>query len=164
MTKRLLLTLAATLAVVGCDTATEVPPGGPPDGTATATLDGTTYEFRVYAQPSAYDPDEVVLRAYAAGLSRALMLTFEPGVGPVAVNVEMTGYWDLGLCTPSAAYVVAGPDDVNVHVTRNESGQLRGTFALEAESEDETGEVVTVTDGSFDVRLDDEPFEYCIEG
>lgn len=163
MARSFLLALVFASVAFGCD-AVDVPPGGVPNGTATATLDGQTYEFRVYAQPSAYNPAEVVLRAYSDGLSRTLMLTFQPETGAAPVNVEMTGYWDLGLCTPSAAYVVAQPDDVSIRVTERAGRQLRGTFALRAESTDAPGEVVSFTDGSFAVRLAEEPFEYCIEG
>ena len=164
MTKRLLLALASVL-VAGCDAA-DAPTGGPleADGAATATLDGRTYEFYVYAQPSAYDPSEVVLRAYTDDLARTLMLTFDPEERQADVNTGMTGYWDLGLCTPSDAYVVAGPADASVRVTEHGADRLRGTFALRAESEHEPGDVVTFMDGSFDVRVAAEPFGYCIEG
>ena len=162
------LALILTVALAGCDLFTGSagsPDGLPePDGTATATIDGREYTFRVYAQPSAYDAADVVLRAYSDELLRTVMLTFEPSGETANVNVEMTGYWDLGLCTPSDAYVVAEADDVDIQVREAESGRLRGTFALRAEKEGAPGDTVSITDGSFDVRLAAEPFEYCVEG
>ncbi|WP_412062900.1 hypothetical protein [Rubrivirga sp. IMCC45206] len=148
--------------LVGCDTPpVETVEGG---GVATAQIDGRPYTFRVFAQPSAYDPSEVVLRAYADELSRAVMLTFRPALGAVAVNTAMTGYWDLGLCTPSDAYVVAGAGDATVRVTEQGPRALRGTFSLRVQREGDPTDVVAITDGTFDVEVGGEPFEYCIEG
>ena len=167
--------VVTVLMLAGCDfwrlgggenPVSEDPDWETPDGTASAVLDGREYAFRVFAQPSAYDPSEVVLRAYADSLDRTLMLTFDLEEGQADVNTAMTGYWDLGLCIPFRKYVVAGPEAAVVHVRSYERGtrRVRGTFALQVVSEDEPGQALTFTDGHFDVRLRHEPFEYCIEG
>lgn len=162
---RLLPFVLACILAAGCDAGSADPDWATPDGTASAIVDGRAYDFRVFAQPNSYNSDEVVLRAYADSLLRTLMLTFDPKQA-ANVNLDMTGFWELGLCLPTSRYVVDDPSDVSIRVEdyNRSSRRLRGTFAVRMTDENEPGNEVVFAEGSFDVRLRREPFEYCIEG
>ena len=156
--------LAAVLLLNGCDNVYRSQDWTNADGTAEAYVDGRFYQFRVYAQPSAYDSDEVVLRAYS-DLPRTLMLTFKLKRGDAPINRVMSGYWDLGLCTPSDSYLIMDEDDATVRVNDYDriSRRLEGTFDLRVESESEWGRTARFTKGHFEVHLRHESFEYCSE-
>ncbi len=167
------LAALACLILAGCDaTSTDLdrvvpdPDWSIPDGTASARVGGQMYQFRVYAQPSAYDRGEVVLRAHADGLDRTLMLTFNLGKGVARVNRQLTGFWDLGFCTPSRSYVLSDAGVAEILVTRYDpaSGQLDGIFQLQVQDEQDPAMQVSFTGGTFSVKLRQEPFAYCIEG
>lgn len=120
-------------------------------------------EFRVFARPSAYDPEEVVLHGYEGGALRALQLTFNATSLPGRVNSEMTGYWDLAFCTPSNAYRMV---DASVSEVRfdPETRRLTGRFSLRVTNENPPHDSIDFDSGSFDVRLRAATFGYCVEG
>lgn len=136
------------------------------DGTMSARMGDAELEFRTFARPSGYDSGQVVLHGYADGHSRVLQLTFELGDRSGKINREMTGFWDLGLCTPHDAYILEDQGDASVSVLSYEpdSRRLRGTFWLRAVHEHSPDDAISFVNGVFDVRVRAEAFEYCIEG
>ncbi len=139
----------------------------PYNGVLNVALGGQVYEVFVFAQPSGYDAGEVVLWGSANGWDRTLQLTF--AVQPVptgTINTELTGYWDLGLCTPMRRYVPtsATPSRVDITTYDPETGLLEGRFTLHVRNEDDPGDTLTFTRGTFSVQLGSTPFTYCIEG
>ena len=141
-------------------------PESGPDGTMSARMGNTELDFRAFARPSSYVDGEVVLLGYADGLSRALQLTFGLGSTPGRVNPEMTGFWDLGLCTPHDSYILEDDSDASVTVLSydSDSRRLQGRFSLRVAREESPHDALSFVNGAFDVRIRVERFEYCIEG
>jgi hypothetical protein len=128
-------------------------------------LNGVRHDIRVFSQSNGYVQGEVVLRGSGPGMENTLMLTFRPTAGgPAAINRDMTGYWDLGLCIPFNKYLLS-PDPTNViRVTACDS-TLTGTFSLFFRHESDPAKTAAFLNGTFVVKVDTTyPFRYCIEG
>ena len=158
--------------LTGCSkpTAVETPlPVTPPitlsEGAMAFELNGISHNIEIFAQSNGYVNGEVVLRGSGPGMENTLMLTFKPILGTrAAINREMTGYWDLGLCIPFNRYLLTSDPTNSITITSYES-LLAGSFTLIFQHESDPGKRVIFQDGRFTARVDTQyPFRYCNEG
>jgi|GEM_PF-4871065 hypothetical protein len=144
------------------------PPGIPAlgQGQASFLLNGTRHDISIFAQRNGYNLNEVVLRGSGKGMENTLILTFRPNEGNAEVNIEMTGYWDLGLCIPFNKYLLSSSPRNIIRVLSYDSGSgyLKAEFDLTFLHESDTTRVASFTDGTFEASVDYSAFTYCIEG
>lgn len=145
------------------------PPIGPPVGSGHASfcLNGGKHDISVFSQRNGYVPNEVVLRGSGEGLENTLMLTFKPIQGkPAEINLQMTGYWDLGLCIPFKRYLLSNASTDVIRVTSYDlgSGLLKGEFDLTFIFENDPTKIASFKNGTFEVNVGTVGFKYCIEG
>ncbi len=139
----------------------------PFDGQLTVSIEGREYHLYLFANPNGYQEGELVLRGSAAEWDRTLMLTFQLAPkGRVAINQQMTGYWDLGLCIPFRRYLLdtGYPNRVEIESYDKNSGELRGIFNLRVKNEEAPFDKIEFTNGRFRTNINPFAFEYCIEG
>jgi hypothetical protein len=145
------------------------PPINPPVGSGSASflLNENRHVISVLSQGNGYVPNEVVLRGSGEGLENTLMLTFKPIQGkPAEINLQMTGYWDLGLCIPFKRYLVSHASTNVIRVTSYDldSGLLKGEFDLTFIFENDPTRIASFKNGTFEATVDTAGFKYCIEG
>ncbi len=127
----------------------------------------TTRVLYSYANPSAYQSNEIVIQALDYDLSRTLMLTFVPqATGEVELNEEMTGVWSLSLCLPTQRYLLIDHPANQFHIDgyNAERGDLGATFTLLFRNENPPFDTLRYDDAFLGTAIGSEPFEYCIEG
>ncbi len=161
-----LLLICAFMLPIGCDSflSDDRQPAPMPEvSLLNVVWDGIPLTLAVRVQQSGYDENQVVLRAVNRSLGRTLMLTFDRSTGHVAVNPELTGFWDLGLCVPGRSddFRLLSADDARITLDTAD-GRVSGTF--EARFVDSEGREATFSDGVFNVAIERDPFTHCIEG
>ena len=159
--RRLVLLLAAVgLATIsGCDAADDAPPVG-----VRATVDGEAFRagFTLgWASPDGAQPVTVSGSVMGATGMRMILLTVPPRVGIytesspeayVAYSVTTEGALEMWMASADL------PDtDLEVRVSAVSDERAEGTFAFTARHVDDPSRVVTVTDGTFNVPLQDPP-------
>jgi hypothetical protein len=158
----------ACMAFVFCQHALEpIEVPTPFNGLMTVTMKGQEYQLYIFANPNGYQDGELVLRGAATGWDRVLMLTFQlTARGPVTINQQMTGYWDLGFCTPRARYLLVAdyPNHVRIENYNVRTGEVSGVFAIQVKNEDAPYDTIEFSNGRFKTHIDQNKFEYCIEG
>jgi len=139
----------------------------PFDGFIEMKKDGITHRLFIFANTNGYKNGEVVLHGSGEGLDRELMLTFElKSQGRVALNKEMTGFWDLGLCIPFRRYLLVDDfsNSINIDSYDAQTGKLSGRFSLRMRNEVSPYDTIVFSNGRFETRLPEIEFTYCIEG
>lgn len=139
----------------------------PFNGELSVEIAGAVYHLYIYANPNGYRQGEVVLRGAAEGWERTLMLTFRlASSGRVAINEELSGYCDLGLCIPFRRYLLDAGSSNRVEIENydNRTGELRGTFRIKVKNEEAPFDQLEFINGSFRTIIHPFEFEYCIEG
>ncbi len=139
----------------------------PFNGLMTVTMEDKEYQLYIFANPNGYQDGELVLRGAAMEWDRVLMLTFQlTPSGNATINQQMTGYWDLGLCTPRARYLLVEdyPNYVRIESYDMRTGEVSGIFAIKVKNEDAPYDTIEFTNGRFKTHIDQFEFEYCIEG
>ena len=147
----------------------EESPVVPPVGANRASfyLNGSKHVISVFAERNGYNVNELVIRGSGSGLENTLMMTFKPVQGGASeINVEMTGYWDLGLCIPFNKYLLSNSPSNVIRVTSYDpgSGFLKGEFDLTFRFEKDTTKVASFANGTFEAVVDTAAFKYCFEG
>lgn len=159
-------TLIMSLALYACskvvEPGNEIPNEIVPDQ-MTLLLNGVEHIVPIVIERNGYDSSQVVLRG-AKGLGNTLMLTFDPTSGERAeINLEMTGFWDLGLCRPFDKYLLTQDSSNFIRVTSSDT-MLIGEFNLRFVHEGDSTDRVSFENGVFSARKDTCHFEYCTEG
>ena len=172
--------LLAVLATIGLackdfgspfhETSPVAPPVVPPivSNYASFYLNGSKHVISIYSQRNSYVANEIVIRGSGVGLENTLMITFKPIQGNLAeINLQMTGYWDLGLCIPFKRYLLSRDSTNFIRVTSYDPGSalLKGEFNLTFIFEKDTTKIASFNNGTFEAKVDTMyAFKYCIEG
>ena len=134
---------------------------------ASFDLNGNKHVVEVFTQWNSYRANEIVIRG-GGGLSNTLMMTFRPRFeGRADINLDMTGFWDLGMCIPMNKYLLTSDTSNYIRVTAFDSGSalLKGEFSLTFKYEKDTTQVASFRNGYFEAHIDTVyTFAYCIEG
>ncbi len=93
------------------------------------------------------------------------MLTFDPRVGAAAaINREMTGYWDLGLCIPFNKYVLFSDTLNSIRIISYDTTMV-GEFNLLFRYQSDSTRTAIFLNGTFSAKVDTlYSFKYCVEG
>jgi len=134
---------------------------------ASFDLNGSKHVVDLSTQWNSYQANEIVIRG-GGGLSNTLMMTFRPRFeGRADINLDMTGFWDLSMCTPRNKYLLTSDTSNYIRVTAFDSGSalLKGEFSLTFKYEKDTTQVASFRNGYFEAHIDTVyTFAYCIEG
>jgi len=151
----LVLMMLALVAFTGCgdddDPANPVDPGGNTggDGSIVCTVDGTvkTFASNVGAVPDGNGM--VIASASLSNFSDVALLTIPDTAGTYAFGVVGGGV--LNLTLDGAVYITTGPTGT---LTVTQVGdRTAGTFNCTAVNLLDTGDTITITNGTFDVDV-----------
>ena len=128
---------------------------------------GAENNITVSAEKNSYKENEIVLRG-SSNLDNTLMLTFSiTQTGNAEINKDMTGYWDLGLCTPTDKSLLTNDESNFIKIISYDSSKnyIEGEFNLKFRQENDTTIFHNFSNGKFKAIIDTSyVFEYCEEG